>query len=187
MTRNALLGLRRSRLPSRLPRAMTIRYQSTFRDIMAFNFYHHPRTPVFIGSYVVLIAFTSNTIFQWMVPKNVDTALRILTFAVLELIALFCLTAVFVLSVVLSMVSRKNKTLFAEHTITLGEDSFTEETPYKKTEQKWAIVQKLARTKSYIFIYVAQHEAHIVPRRAFRDDAEWDAFYEYCRQRTRTA
>src|SRR5262245_43297082 len=110
-----------------------------------------------------------------------------LLFAVLEIIALSCLTAVFVLSVVLSMVSRKNKTLFAEHTITLGEDSFTEETPYKKTEQKWAIVQKLARTKSYIFIYVAQHEAHIVPRRAFRDDAEWDAFYEYCRQRTRTA
>ena len=185
MTRNALLGRRRSHPPGRLPRAMTIRYQSTFRDIMAFNFYHHPRSPVFIGSYGVFIAITSNTVLQWMVPKNVDTALKILTFAVLELIALFCLTALFALSVVLSMVSRKNKTLFTERTIMLGEESFTEETPYNKTEVKWTSVQKLARTRSYIFIYVAQHMAYVAPRRAFRDDADWDAFYEYCRQRTR--
>ena len=41
---------------------------------------------------------------------------------------MFCLTALFALSVVLSMVSRKNKTLFTERTIMLGEESFTEET-----------------------------------------------------------
>ena len=32
---------------------MTIRYTNTFRDIMAFSFYHYPRTPLVIGLYGV--------------------------------------------------------------------------------------------------------------------------------------
>ena len=86
-------------------------------------------------------------------------------------------------TVVLSMVSRRNKTLLTEHTITLADGSFVEETAYNKTDQKWSGVQKLARTRRHVFIYVAQYAAHVVPRRAFRDDTEWDLFYGFCRQR----
>ena len=153
---------------------------------MAFCFYHYPRSPVTIGFYGVGFAVISLSIFQAM-PQHGDAVSRVIVFAVMELIAFSFLAGVFALSVVLSMVSRRNKTVLTEHTITLGEESFTEESPYCKTEQKWAIVQKLARTKSYIFIYVAQYMAHVVPRRAFRDAAEWDAFYEHCRQRTQAA
>jgi hypothetical protein len=165
---------------------MTIRYKNTFRDIMAFCFYHYPRSPVVIGSNCVAFAIISLIVFQAL-PKNGDVVTMVITFAVMELIAFSLLAGMFALSVVLSMVSRRNKTLITEHTIVLGGESFTEESPYNKTEQKWTSVQKLARTKSYIFIYVAQYMAHVVPRRAFRDDAEWDAFYEYCRHRTRAA
>ena len=153
---------------------------------MAFCFYHYPRSPVVIGFYGVGFAILSLIVFQAL-PKDGDVVTKIITFAILEFIAFCLLAAVFALSVVLSMVSRKNKTVLTEHTIMLSEASFTEETPYNKTEQKWTIVQKLARTKGYIFIYVAQYTAHVVPRRAFRDDAEWEAFYEYCRQRTHAA
>jgi hypothetical protein len=162
---------------------MTIRYQNTFRDIMAFCFYHYPRSPVVIGLYGIGFTIISFIVFQAL-PKDGDAMMKIIAFVIMELIAFSFLAAVLALSVVLSMVSRKNKTVLTEHTITLGEKSFMEETPYNKTEQKWAIVQKLARTRSYIFIYVAQYMAHVVPRRAFRDDMEWDAFYQYCRQRT---
>ena len=153
---------------------------------MAFCFYHYTRSPVVIGSQVVCFAIISLFLFQAL-PKDFEAVTKVITFAIMELIAFSFLAAVLALSVVLSMVSRKNKTFLTEHTIILGEESFTEETPYNKTEQKWTIVQKLARTKSYLFIYVAQYMAHVVPRRAFRDDAEWDAFYEYCRQRTEPA
>jgi hypothetical protein len=165
---------------------MTIRYQNTFRDIMAFCFYHYPRSPVVIGFYGVCFAIISLSVFRAL-PKHSDAVTKVITFAILDLIGFSVLAAVFALSVVLSLGSRKNKTILTEHTIILAEESFTEETPYNKTEQKWTIVQKLARTKSYIFIYVAQYMAHVVPRRAFRDDAEWDAFYEYCRQKTQAA
>jgi hypothetical protein len=164
---------------------MTIRYQNTFRDVMAFCFYHYPRSPVVIGSYGVGFALISLVLFQAL-PKDEDVVTKIVLFVIIELIACTFLAGVFALSVVLSMVSRKNKTMLTEHTITLAEQSFTEETAYNKTEQKWSIVQKLARTRSYVFIYVAQYMAHVVPRRAFREDSEWDAFYEYCRQRTQS-
>jgi len=133
--------------------------------------------------YGVGFAIISLIVFQAL-PKDGGGVTKVITFAVMELIAFSFLAAVVALSVVLSMVSRKNKTIITAHTIIRGEEGFTEETPYSKTEQKWTIVQKLARTKSYIFIYVAQYASHVVPRRAFRDDAEWNAFYEYCRERT---
>jgi hypothetical protein len=162
---------------------MTIRYQNSFRDVIAFCFYHYPRAPVTIGSYGILFAVLSFIIFQAL-PKDGSVVTKIVLFAVMEVIAFSVLAAVLALSVVLSMVSRRNRTFLTEHTIVLGEQIFTEETVYNKTEQKWTSVQKLARTRRYIFIYLAQHMAHVVPRRAFRDDAEWDAFYDYCSQRT---
>src|ERR1043165_2690233 len=162
---------------------MTIRYRNTFRDVMAFCLYHYPRAPVTIGSYGILFAVLSFIIFQAL-PKEGNVVTKILVFSAMEIIAFLALAVVLALSVVLSMVSRRNRTFLTEHTIVLGEEIFTEETVYNKTEQKWTSVQKLARTKHYLFIYLAQHMAHVVPRRAFRDDAEWDAFYDYCRQRT---
>ena len=85
------------------------------------------------------------------------------------------------------MVSRRNKTLLTEHTITLAEGYFIEETAYGKTDHKWSAVQKLARTRRHTFIYIAQYAAHVLPRRAFRDDTEWEAFYELCKGRIEAA
>jgi hypothetical protein len=153
---------------------------------MAFCFYHYPRSPVVIGFYGIGFALLSLIVLQAL-PKDGDVVTKVIAFGVMEFIAFCLLAAVLALSVVLSMISRKNKTVLTEHTIMLSEASFTEETRYNKTEQKWTIVQKLGRTNGYLFIYVAQYTAHVVPRRAFRDDAEWDAFYEYCSQRTQAA
>jgi hypothetical protein len=152
---------------------------------MAFCFYHYPRSPIVIGSNGIAFALLSVVVFQAL-PKDEGIIPRVIAFVVMEFVVFCFLAAVLGLSVVLSMVSRKNKTVLTEHTITLSDQSFTEEPPYKMTEQKWTIVQKLARTNNYVFIYVAQYMAHVVPRRAFRDDAEWNAFYEYCIQRTAT-
>ena len=152
---------------------------------MGFCFYHYPRAPVVLGVYGVGFAMISFIAFQGL-PKDEDALTKVIAFAIFELMAFCFVAAVLALSVALSMVSRKNKTILTEHTIILGEEGFTEETPFNKTEQKWTIVQKLARTKRYIFIYVAQHMAHVVPRRAFHNEAEWNAFYEYCRRKKET-
>jgi len=86
---------------------------------------------------------------------------------------------------ILSMISKRNRTFLTEHTITLAEDNFTSESAYAKTEWKWPSVQKIARTNNYCFVYVAQHAAIVVPRRAFADHEQWSYFNDYCRERMR--
>lgn len=161
---------------------MTIRYTNTFRDIMAFCFYHYPRSPLVIGVYGIGFILVTLVIVQAL-PSDVSPVAKVITFFIMELIAFILIAGFFALTVVLSMVSRRNKTLLTEHTITLADGSFVEETAYNKTDHKWSGVQKLARTRRHMFIYVAQYAAHVVPRRAFRDDTEWDSFYDFCRQR----
>ena len=165
---------------------MTIRYTNTFRDIMAFCFYHYPRSPLVIGVYGIGFILVTPLIVQAL-PSNESPIVKGITFLIMEIIAFVVIAGFFAVTVVLSMVSRRNKTLLTEHTITIADGSFAEETAYNKTDHKWAGVQKLARTRRYLFIYVAQHAGHVVPRRAFRDNTEWDSFYEFCRQRVDAA
>jgi len=161
---------------------MTIRYENTFRDIMAFCFYHYPRSPLVIGVYGIGFVLVSLSIVRAL-PSDASPVAKVITFLVMELIAFLFIAGFFAVTVALSMVSRRNKTLLTGHTITLTDGSLMEETEYNKTDHKWSGVQKLARTRRHVFIYVAQYSAHVVPRRAFRDDAEWNLFYEFCRQR----
>jgi hypothetical protein len=163
---------------------MTIRYRNTFGDIMAFCFYHYPRSPLVIGTIVVGMGVLSFVFIQ-AIPSEFTTMAKIITFLVLEALAFLLFAGLIAISVVLSMISSKNKTVLTDHTLTLNEESFFEETVYNRTEQKWNSVQKLARTRRHILIYIAQYLAHVVPRRAFQDDAEWNAFYQFCIERTK--
>ena len=151
---------------------------------MAFCFYHYPRSPLVIGTIVVGIGVLSFVFIQ-AIPSEFTTMAKVITFLVLEALAFLLFAGLIAISVVLSMISSKNKTVLTDHTLTLNEESFFEETVYNRTEQTWNSVQKLARTRRHILIYIAQYLAHVVPRRAFQDDAEWNAFYQFCVERTK--
>ena len=163
---------------------MIIRSRNTFCDIIAFCFYHYPRSPAVVISYGIAFAMFSFVIFQSL-PNNAGITAKIIIFLMMEAVAFVILVMVFGFFTVISMISSRNKTLFTERTISLGEDGFISETPHSRSEMKWSIVQKLARTRSYIYIYVTQHSAHVVPRRAFQDAGEWDSFYEFCKRKSR--
>jgi hypothetical protein len=163
---------------------MTIHYKNTFHDVMAFCFYHYLRSPFILGTYGLCFIAISLVVYQ-AAPNDRGLSEKLLAFLFLECVALAFFAVVFGGSVVLGMISRRNKTLYTERTLAIGEDGIGTETPYGKSEQKWAIVQKLARNRKYVFIYVAQHSAYLVPRRAFLDEAEWEAFYKLCHDHTR--
>jgi hypothetical protein len=87
----------------------------------------------------------------------------------------------------LTLISRKNKTLTAQRTVTLGEEGFVAESVYGRSEYKWPIIQKLARTRGHVFLYFSKASALVIPRCAFEGVAQWDAFYDYCRRKTQAA
>jgi hypothetical protein len=126
----------------------------------------------------------SFVLFQSL-PKDASITEKIIVFLMMEVVAFVILVMVFGFFTIIGMISRRNKTFYTDRTISLGEDGFISETPHSRSEMKWSIVQKLARTRSYIYIYVTQHSAHVVPRGAFQEIGEWDSFYEFCKRKSR--
>jgi hypothetical protein len=105
-------------------------------------------------------------------------------FLVGELVILAFFGAVFAALFVVSRISGRKRTILTEHRFAIAPESLVDETAFAKRDFKWPDVQKLARTRRYIFIYVAQPAAFVIPKRAFQDDDEWNAFYQFCRERT---
>jgi hypothetical protein len=161
---------------------MIIHYQTKFRDFLALNIYHFVRSPLGIGFLVVFmllvgVAICSN--FKEEDNLSINIAILIIT----EMFFLGFSLALFFVIVVLMFISPKNKTMFTKTTLSIGEDSFVEETAYNRNEYKWPSVQKLSRTSGRIIIYVAQNLAISIPRRAFLEDRDWNSFYEFCQQK----
>jgi hypothetical protein len=158
---------------------MIIRYQNKFRDFLAFHTYHFTRSPFAIGFLVVILLVTF--VATWSNFKKEDNLyINIAILIITAIIILGFSLAFYFIIVVLSFISPKNKTMFTSTTLTLWEDSFLEETAYNRNEYKWPTVQRLARTSGHIFIYLAQHVAMVIPRKAFLDDNDWNSFYEFC-------
>src|SRR5262245_32383841 len=132
---------------------MTIRYKNLFRDLLAFCLYHYPRSPVILGSHAVLLVLVLLIASSAIAKDDTHFAAKIIALVLIALLAVLFMVAISAASVVLSVISRRNKTFLTEHTISLAENGFTSETPYARTDYKWSIVQKLARNRNYIFIY----------------------------------
>lgn len=166
---------------------MTVRYANTIPDLLAFNAYTFTHTPVMLGIAGFGIATVTYANFLTFADMGLSWPTAI-TFLIFEAGVLGFLLAVIALMLALVVIVSHTKVSRAEHIISLADDVFTEKTEYNKTEHQWNAVQKVSRTKKRLFIYVGStFFAHIVPRRAFADDGEWNAFCEFCAQRVSEA
>ena len=159
-----------------------IRYKNTFTDMLWFSAYTYSRSPVILiafGGPAILVFYSSFT----SMPASTGVGIRILAAITACVMILSVLLAAVALLVVLSLISKANRTILTQHSITLTELALIEETEFNRTEQKWTGVPRLGRTRRHIFVYVSQNAAHVIPRRAFADANAWNAFYEELRSR----
>jgi hypothetical protein len=166
---------------------MTLSYTTTFRDLWAFHLHHLPRSPITIVISFGGVAFMSFLFFLGPAPDSVNPfslPTRIVATFVFAMVVLVILIAVQLAIVALHLALRRMKTKPTDYTLTLGEDGFVEESSDARLNYQWPGVQKLARTRCHLFIYVAPSIAVIVPRRAFGGEAEWNDLYEFCRRKT---
>jgi hypothetical protein len=166
---------------------MTITFRNTFRDRLAFAAHHLPRNPfVIVISFILFLLVTFGSIVPAVreTPAAQPVIVRAIAFVLIEVLLLVSIIAFWAVITVLTMISRRNKPLTCEKTITLAEDAFRTESEYGTSEARWTLIQKLVRTRGHIIMYVAQASAIVIPRRAFASSAQCNAFYDYCRQRT---
>jgi hypothetical protein len=163
---------------------MKVTYRNTFRDRLGFAAYHLPRKPLLV---LMTLAFFLVFTFQIAVPgmRTMPPAtsmfVRVLTFVIFEGMLIAALLVFWTVITLLTMISTKNKPLYCERTLTVGEPGFVVESEYGRSETKWSLVQKLGRTRNHILMYLSADAAVIVPRRAFADAGQWNFFYEICK------
>jgi hypothetical protein len=161
---------------------MTITFRNKFGDRMAFAAYHLPRNPLMIlmlGGGFLLLTF-GGVLPAARQDVGHGIVVKTIVFIIAELFLAFVMISLLALLILLGMVSRKNKTFYAQKTVTISDDGLFGESEYGKSEIRWKMVQKLARTRNYIFIYLSAEGAWVIPRRAFGNAAERDAFYDIC-------
>lgn len=166
---------------------VSVTYRNGFQDRLAFAAYHIPRNPfVLILTIGIFLFFTFESVLPAAraLPADRPAIVGIITFVLVELLLVFIIVAFWTVIVLLTMISRRNKPLYCERTLTAGDEVFVTESQYGRSETRWSLVQKLARTRSHIIMYTSQENAVVVPRSAFDSSTQWDAFYEICRQRT---
>ena len=73
---------------------------------------------------------------------------------------------------------RPDKGHLGRHRLVLGEDGVHESTAVGESRTTWAGVDRVEQNPDYIFIYTTPAAAHVIPKRAFAEPQQADAFYQ---------
>jgi hypothetical protein len=145
-------------------------------DLLWLQSYTYRRSPLIVGFSLLFTLYVVYRIYSAGSPASSPLVRWAATLVVSAIVIGVWLVLVGIF-IVVAMVSRANRTLLTEHVVTLTDAGLIEETSFQRTEQKWAGIVRLARTRRHIFAYVSQYAAHVIPRRAFSDAGAWDQFY----------
>ena len=163
---------------------MTITYRNLFRDWLAFQAYCVPRNPITILTSIGFFLFVTREVVlprAHALPSSVPVAACVFGFIVVELALIAFILGFLAFITILPMIFPRDKQLYCERKVSIDDEAFYTESEYSRSETRWSVVRKLVRTPSYIFMFLGQHNAVVVPRRAFDEEAQWVAFYERCK------
>ena len=165
---------------------MKVSYRNKLLDIIIFNIVHLSRSPFMLGFLAIILIVIGWSNWQLAAESAAEYSqpVKIVVFAILQLLCIAVLGLLMLVTLILSHISKMNKTLLADTTLILDSDYITSETQYARAELKWDAVQKLVRTRSHVFMYLMQHGAIVIPRRAFNSDDSWEQFWLACQAGT---
>lgn len=155
---------------------MRIRYKNNLSDILNFSLYTYVRSPLMLtlfSIYVILSSFTN------LVDSLEEASIRsvvIGNFILSEGISIFVMLGILAIIIFLTVLSKKNKNYYIDKELSISKDGLTQTSEINKSGLKWEGVQKLASTRSYIYLYVNQFSAYIIPKRAFEHVEQWESF-----------
>ena len=166
--------------------SMTIRYQLTVDDQIAINYFYNTKSSIAqkkIRNMKILYAFALLPcifIITFVMTKIFIIA-TIISLCFGLLIYKFTETAVIIRA---NKNTRKmyeldkNKALYQETTLTISQEYIETISSLAEGRMKWSLVEKIAIEEDYIFIFVSENGAIIIPNRAFQNQAQRREFIE---------
>ncbi|HUP22879.1 MAG TPA: YcxB family protein [Thermoanaerobaculia bacterium] len=157
---------------------MEINFDVRLRDLVAFNLYHAPRH--LVNQIVVLLAMAFFAPEVWRLDYPLGAKIFVILFiGVCAAVGLLAATGLFA---AISYFPSKNRGVLGAHTVRISPDGVSETTAVNSSTWTWESVPKVAMTRRYVFIYVQQHVAHIIPKRAFESRAAATEFFRQARE-----
>lgn len=169
---------------------MTIEFDFTEEDLLAFNLYHFRTSPTsrrhYFQCWFILPVIALALCIACFVPYAGGTSstlhpavLPLFVFAMAYL-ALFPWTYRRRLRKTVTSMARegRNAGLFGRHHVTLSPEGISVNMGSTQTSTMWKSVERVVTTDQYVFIYVNALAAVVVPRRAFADSAHFDTFVQ---------
>ena len=167
----------------------TIRYSLTHKDVFAFNFRAMTRSRLIQVILILLvIGIGYNGVFA-PIPGNhpqPSVAVRIAATIIMELVALVFMAALQSAFLFLLIWTKRFKGLIGEHELTLTDAGMVSKSSNSETTRNWNSLFRIASTRNYLFMYVNETSAMIVPKRYFASAAEAASFEQIIRERAKT-
>lgn len=164
---------------------MDIEYENVMDDILALNLYHHQQSPSarrtrmllqYAPPAILVIIFLVQASFT---GGSLASSLPLLFFAGIWVIFVpYSLRRSMKKKVARMVLENQDGGITGRHKLSLKSDAVTDQAGSGKTKTRWADVHKLVATNSYLYIYIGDTSAHIVPKRAFESEAEFRKFVD---------
>ena len=168
---------------------MEVEYELTRDDLYAFQWRAVFATPrgrrARRGSYIGwLVAVLLFSVVPAIGADGFVISRMNFTFLVVALPIVFlfqwCLDRLLVRRAILRLLKEEKpgKGQLGKHRIALSKDGIVESTAVGETRTSWAGVDRIEQNPDYFFIYTSPVAAHCIPKRAFKDVQEAEAFYQ---------
>ncbi|WP_243428283.1 YcxB family protein [Clostridium rhizosphaerae] len=72
--------------------------------------------------------------------------------------------------------AKRNEGIIGEHTIEISEEGVREITKVNNSLHLWSGITKIKQDNSYIYIYIEEFRAHIIPKKSFKSEEEVNLF-----------
>jgi hypothetical protein len=154
----------------------TAEYEITKDDIIGFNLYHSRHSPAVRRQYLR----------AWLIPALIWLIKLLRTF--LDLLPLFSAIPLYLLyfpwayhrrlrKMVGGMVGEgQNRGYSGRRRTTISPEGITESGEFGEHRTVWRAVERLVRVNGNLYVYTNAVSAVIVPRRAFENPSDFDAF-----------
>jgi len=146
---------------------LTIQYEIRKLDLFAAHFYAALRSRILM----LLIAVLPIPLI-WTTLTGAEAKDASLVAKVITVIAVYVAFASFffllqAVAALLNISFRKHRGVLGRHTLQITDEGLIERTDVNEAITKWAGLHKVASGPKYLYIYVTESNAHIVPKRYF--------------------
>ena len=166
---------------------MTLEFENTFDDMLAFNIYNHRTSPTLRRPhqlarilYPILFVVSLYSFYIYFGGRATSGAfLGLIGLAVVASIGWYVAYPSLLHRRIRNLTTRllresKNRSLLERRSIVIGNDGLHFTAPSSSGHIGWNLIERVDVTPQYVYLYMSAMSAIVIPRRSVNSDAEWN-------------